>query len=69
MKEEDYPLSNYYKFVYTCDCGKKYGSDKVEKKEHICPICLDKKEQIDQKSFINMQHRSLLLLHSGGKSL
>ena len=38
-EEQETDLNKYYKFVYTCDCGKEYGSDKEEKKEHICPIC------------------------------
>lgn len=38
-------LEEIYKFVYTCDkCGSKYGSDRKELKEHICPICEDKKK-------------------------
>ena len=33
-------LEKDYKYVYTCDiCNIKYGSDKKELKEHICPIC------------------------------
>jgi len=33
-------LEDTYKFVYECDkCKLKYGSDKKELKEHICPIC------------------------------
>ena len=37
--EENTDLSLYYKYVYTCECGKEYGSDKKENKEHICPVC------------------------------
>ena len=37
-------LEEIYKYIYTCDkCAVKYGSDKKELKEHICPIC-EKKE-------------------------
>ena len=37
-------LEEIYKYVYTCDkCSSKYGSDKKELKEHICPNC-EKKE-------------------------
>ncbi len=39
INEDNYKLSNYYKYVYTCDCGKEYGSDKEEKGKHVCPIC------------------------------
>lgn len=36
-------LEEVYEFVYKCNkCGLKYGSDKPEKKEHICPICEEK---------------------------
>ena len=39
-------LEEIYKFVYPCDkCGLKYGSDKKELKEHICPECEDKKDK------------------------
>ncbi len=39
-KEKTEGLEDVYKFVYTCDkCGSKYGSDELEKKEHICPNC------------------------------
>ncbi len=38
-QEQDIDLEQCYKFVYECDCGKKYGSDKKEKGKHICPIC------------------------------
>lgn len=37
--ENDNNLSECYKYVYTCNCGKTYGSDKEEKGKHICPIC------------------------------
>ncbi len=47
--EENTDLNKYYKYVYICECGREYGSDKVERDEHVCPICLDKKEeQINQ---------------------
>ncbi len=37
-------LEELYEFTYTCDkCTIKYGSDKKELKEHICPFC-EKKE-------------------------
>lgn len=35
-------LSSYYKYVYKCKCGKEYGSDKKENKEHVCPECESK---------------------------
>ncbi len=39
-EEKTKGLEEIYKFVYTCDkCHSKYGSDELEKKEHICPIC------------------------------
>ena len=38
-------LEEAYKYVYSCEeCGLKYGSDKKETKEHICPECEDKKK-------------------------
>lgn len=38
-------LEDIYKFVYVCDkCGSRYGSDEIENKEHICPICERKKK-------------------------
>jgi len=35
--ETDKEILKYYKFVYTCDCGQKYG-----KGPHICPSCEEK---------------------------
>lgn len=40
--EKDKDILKYYKFAYTCKCGKRYGSDKREKGKHICPICEEK---------------------------
>jgi len=40
--ETDKEILKYYKFVYTCDCGQKYGSDKKEKGPHLCPSCEEK---------------------------
>jgi len=40
-------LEEVYNFVYVCDkCGSKYGSDVVEKNEHVCPICEKNKKNI-----------------------
>ncbi len=40
MMETNENLKNCYKHVYACDkCGVDYGSDKQEKKEHLCPNC------------------------------
>ncbi len=41
--EIDKDILKYYKFAYTCSCGKMYGSDKEEKGKPICPICEEKK--------------------------
>ncbi|MFA5395277.1 MAG: hypothetical protein WC346_04585 [Methanogenium sp.] len=33
-------LEEYYKHIYICEkCKMKYGSDKEEKLNHICPVC------------------------------
>lgn len=42
MMEEDKEILRYFKFAYTCSCGRKYGTDKKEQGKHICPICEDK---------------------------
>ncbi len=42
MMNEETSLEDCYKYVYTCACGKEYGSDKKENGEHICPKCEDK---------------------------
>jgi len=38
-------LEESYNYVYVCSkCKLKYGSDKKELKEHLCPNCEDKKK-------------------------
>jgi len=42
-KENTEDIKDIYEYVYDCDkCGTRYGSDKEELKEHICPICEQK---------------------------
>jgi len=42
-------LEEVYKYVYVCDkCGSKYGSDKKELGEHICPFC-EKEDKTGQQ--------------------
>ncbi len=39
-KENTEKLKDIYKYVYQCNkCSIKYGSDKEEKKPHLCPLC------------------------------
>lgn len=39
-KESIKGLEEIYKHVYECvKCKTRYGSDKEEKKEHLCPNC------------------------------
>ena len=38
--EQTKNLDEHFKHVYICDeCKTKYGSDKIEKDKHLCPIC------------------------------
>lgn len=43
--EEDKEILKYYKFMYVCGCGRKYGSDKKESPPHMCPICEEKNKK------------------------
>ena len=40
QKEQLKDIISYYKRFYICNrCGTLYGSDSLEKKDTICPVC------------------------------
>jgi rubrerythrin len=43
-EERTIELELFYKYTYICNkCNLRYGTDKEEKKEHLCPLCEGRK--------------------------